>query len=222
MCTCNGTKGKTKKHRVTDFKKHGQVALAIKVERKGDALWDRFLMVYGYDRHSLTTRVTRDRRHDILERKKKKRGIYIYEWNETKEREREKRKKRGKESGHSMSQRDCRLTGTPVLSNVAFVAGRAFLAATTSLSSLCVEWLLDVTAFVRVVALTRNKSISSVSFDFRKAVESAVNIGGRYLSRYRVYISTRSNLSNGFFVEMTEDFVIILSNISISKICQNL
>lgn len=146
------------KHRVTDFKKHGQVALAIKVERKGDALWDRFLMVYGYDRHSLTTRVTRDRRHDISDRGKKerkKKGIYMNETKRKRERERggrEKRKKRGKQSGHSMSQRDCRLTGTPVLSNVAFVAERAFLAATTSLSSLCVEWLLDVTAFVRVVA----------------------------------------------------------------------
>lgn len=78
MCVHIMKRKEKEKHRVTDFKKHGQVALAIKVERKGDALWDRFLMVYGYDRHSLTTRVTRDRRHDISDRgkkeKKKKKG----------------------------------------------------------------------------------------------------------------------------------------------------
>lgn len=100
-----------------------------------EALWDRFLS-YGYDCHSLTTRVTfrsavgEKGISAMNETKKKKNG-------EKRKREgggERERGRRGKQSGHSMSQRDCRLTGTPVLSNVAFVAERAFLAATTSLS----------------------------------------------------------------------------------------
>ena len=89
-----------------------------------EALWDRFLG-YGYDCHSLTTRVTFGTREWHFGRPSEKKG-----WMEGKR----GRERRGKQSGHSMSQRDCRLTGTPVLSNVAFVAERAFLAATTFLS----------------------------------------------------------------------------------------
>lgn len=111
-----------------------------------EALWDRFLS-YGYDCHSLTTRVTRSTANDISVDRGEK-GIFAMNEMEKKKKEEEKRERgkreeeegggererTAKQSGHSMSQRDCRLTGTPVLSNVAFVAERAFLAATTSLS----------------------------------------------------------------------------------------
>lgn len=136
-----------------------------------EALWDRFLS-YGYDCHSLTTRVTfrsavGEKGISAMNETKKKKT----EKKERGRRERE-RGRRGKQSGHSMSQRDCRLTGTPVLSNVAFVAERAFLAATTSLSLCRRSWRRGVTrrdrfCACRCVALRRNKSIPSVSFDFR-------------------------------------------------------